>query len=173
MVIAQMLLPSTDGRRVPIREYMVFTEEIVDNLLEAGVDNLTYQARKMLLLHGKTFLQDAQEKYDEGKIDIKWLNEVKKLTKGVQKDIEKTVETIVEIEKEDLELIQEVNTVNNSNIIIDNISEIKNDSIDEIVLVESVVEEQKKILEDQFIPLDESKDDSDNVIDQFNFDPKK
>ena len=173
MVIAQMLLPSTDGRRVPIREYMVFTEEIVDNLLEAGVDNLTYQARKMLLLHGKTFLQDAQEKYDEGKIDIKWLNEVKKLTKGVQKDIEKTVEPIVEIEKEDLELIQEVNTVNNSNIIIDNISEIKNDSIDEIVLVESVVEEQKKILEDQFIPLDESKDDSDNVIDQFNFDPKK
>ena len=173
MVIAQMLLPSTDGRRVPIREYMVFTEEIVDNLLEAGVDNLTYQARKMLLLHGKTFLQDAQEKYDEGKIDIKWLNEVKKLTKGVQKDIEKTVEPIVEIEKEDLELIQEVNTVNNSNIIIDNISEIKNDSIDEIVLVESVVEEQKKILEDQFIPLDESKDDSDNVIDQFNFDHTK
>lgn len=173
MVIAQMLLPSTDGRRVPIREYMVFTEEIVDNLLEAGVDNLTYQARKMLLLHGKTFLQDAQEKYDEGKIDIKWLNEVKKLTKGVQKDIEKTVEPIVEIEKEDLELIQEVNTVNNSNIIIDNISEIKNDSIDEIVLVESVVEEKKKILEDQFIPLDESKDDSDNVIDQFNFDPTK
>ncbi len=173
MVIAQMLLPSTDGRRVPIREYMVFTEEIVDNLLEAGVDNLTYQARKMLLLHGKTFLQDAQEKYDEGKIDIKWLNEVKKLTKGVQKDIEKTVETIVEIEKEDLELMQEVNTVNNSNIIIDNISEIKNDSIDEIVLMESVVKEQKEILEDQFIPLDESKDDSDNVIDQFNFDPTK
>ena len=173
MVIAQMLLPSTDGRRVPIREYMVFTEEIVDNLLEAGVDNLTYQARKMLLLHGKTFLQDAQEKYDEGKIDIKWLNEVKKLTKGVQKDIEKTVEPIVEIEKEDLELMQEVNTVNNSNIIIDNISEIKNDSIDEIVLMESVVEEQKEILEDQFIPLDESKDDSDNVIDQFNFDPTK
>ncbi len=175
MVIAQMLLPSTDGRRVPIREYMVFTEEIVDNLLEAGVDNLTYQARKMLLLHGKTFLQDAQEKYDEGKIDIKWLNEVKKLTKGVQKDIEKTVEPIVEIEKEDLELIQEVNTVNNSNIIIDNISEIKNDSIDEIVLVESVVEEHKEILEDHFIPLDESKDDegNDTVIDQFNFDPTK
>lgn len=175
MVIAQMLLPSTDGRRVPIREYMVFTEEIVDNLLEAGVDNLTYQARKMLLLHGKTFLQDAQEKYDEGKIDIKWLNEVKKLTKGVQKDIEKTVEPIVEIEKEDLKLIQEVNDVSNSNIIVDNISEIKNDSIDDIVLVESVVEEHKEILEDHFIPLDESKDDegNDTVIDQFNFDPTK
>ena len=175
MVIAQMLLPSTDGRRVPIREYMVFTEEIVDNLLEAGVDNLTYQARKMLLLHGKTFLQDAQEKYDEGKIDIKWLNEVKKLTKGVQKDIEKTVQQIVEIEKEDLKLIQEVNTVSNSNIIVDNISEIKNDSIDDIVLVESVVEKHKEILEEHFIPLDESKDDegNDTVIDQFNFDPTK
>ena len=41
--------------------------------------------------------------------------------------------------------------------------------------MESVVEENKEILEDHFIPLDESKNDegNDTVIDQFNFDPTK
>ena len=86
LVVAQMLLPSTDGKRVAIREYMVFTEEIVDHLLEAGVDNLTYEARKMLLKHGRTFLQDAEEKYNNGLISEKWFKEVEKITKGHKKD---------------------------------------------------------------------------------------
>lgn len=90
MVVAQMLLPSTDGKRVPIREYMVFTEEIIDTLLEAGVDNLTYETRKALLKHGRTFLQDAEEKYNQKLIDLKWFNEIKKLSKGIVKDIEST-----------------------------------------------------------------------------------
>ena len=88
MVVAQMLLPSTDGKRVPIREYMVFTEDIVDVLLEAGVDNLTYETRKALLKHGRTFLQDAKDKFDSGQISEKWYNEIKKLSKGMVKDIE-------------------------------------------------------------------------------------
>ncbi len=86
MVVAQMLLPSTDGKRVPIREYMVFTEEIVDVLLEAGVDNLTYATRKLLLQHGQTFLQDAEQKFKEGRISEKWLSEIQKITKGHKKD---------------------------------------------------------------------------------------
>jgi len=86
MVVAQMLIPSTDGKRVPIREYMVFTEEIVDTLLEAGVDNLTYETRKMLIKHGITFLQDAEQKFKEGKISENWLNEIQKITKGHKKD---------------------------------------------------------------------------------------
>ncbi len=86
MVVAQMLIPSTDGRRVPIREYLVFTEEIVDQLLEVGVDNLTYETRKILQKHGQTFLKDAEIKFNEGKISEKWLNEIQKITKGHKKD---------------------------------------------------------------------------------------
>ena len=89
MVVAQMLIPSTDGKRVPIREYLVFTEEIVDTLLEAGVDNLTYETRKILLEKGRTFLQDAEEKFNEGRISEKWFNEIQKITKGHKKDQEK------------------------------------------------------------------------------------
>lgn len=87
MVIGQMLLPSTDGKRVAIREYMVFTNDIVDVLLEAGVENLTYETRKALSQHGRTFLQDAQDKLDSGQISKKTFNEVEKLSKGVMKDI--------------------------------------------------------------------------------------
>lgn len=87
MVVGQMLLPSTDGKRVAIREYLVFTEEIVDALLEAGVEKLTYEARKQLLKHGQTFLQDAEAKFSEGLITEKTLLEIQKITKGVEKDI--------------------------------------------------------------------------------------
>lgn len=86
MVVAQMLIPSIDGRRVPIREYLVFTEEIVDQLLEVGVDNLTYETRKILQKHGQTFLKDAEIKLNEGKISEKWFNEIQKITKGHKKD---------------------------------------------------------------------------------------
>lgn len=86
LVVAQMLIPSTDGKRVAIREYMVFTEQIVDHLLEAGVDNLTYEARKMLLKNGRTFLQDAEEKFNSGLISEKWFKEIEKITKGHKKD---------------------------------------------------------------------------------------
>lgn len=82
MVIGQMLIPSTDGKRVAIREYLVFTEEIVDRLLECGVENLTYETRKVLHEHGQTFLQDAKVKLDEGLISDKWYNEIRKITKG-------------------------------------------------------------------------------------------
>lgn len=86
MVVAQMLIPSTDGKRVPIREYLVFDEEIVDKLLECGVDNLTYETRKVLLEKGRTFLQDAEEKFNEGKISEKWFKEIQKITKGHKED---------------------------------------------------------------------------------------
>lgn len=89
MVVAQMLLPSTDGKRVAIREYLVFNRKIVDHLLECGVENLTYETRKMLDKYGQSFLQDAQSKYDQGLIDEKTMNEVRQISESSEKDIEK------------------------------------------------------------------------------------
>lgn len=87
MIMAQMLVSSVDGvGRVAIREYLVFNEKIADELLEAGVDNLTYTTRKLLKSHGKTFLQDAQEKYDAGLISEKVLRDITKYSKGADKD---------------------------------------------------------------------------------------
>lgn len=85
MVVAQMLVPSTDGKRTAIREYLVFNQEIVDYLLDAGVDNLTNETRKMLLKYGKTFVQDAQEKLDAGMITEEEFELIKRSTEGVKK----------------------------------------------------------------------------------------
>ena len=79
LIVAQMLIPSTDGKRVPIREYLVFTDEIKEMLLEAGVDNLNYMTKKALKESGRSFLDDAKEKFEEGLISEKWLNEIKKI----------------------------------------------------------------------------------------------
>lgn len=87
LIVAQMLIPSTDGKRVPIREYLVFTDDIKEMLLEAGVDNLTYMTKKALRENGKSFLQDAIEKYNEGLISEKWLNEIKKISEANNKDL--------------------------------------------------------------------------------------
>lgn len=97
LIVAQMLIPSTDGKRVPIREYLVFTDDIKEMLLEAGVDNLTYMTKKALRENGKSFLQDAIEKYNEGLISEKWLNEIKKISEANNKDL---VPNEVENEKE-------------------------------------------------------------------------
>lgn len=85
MVVAQMLVPSTDGKRTAIREYLVFNQEIVDYLLDAGVDNLTNETRKMLLKYGKTFVQDAQEKLDAGMITEEEFELIKRSTEGMKK----------------------------------------------------------------------------------------
>lgn len=102
MIVAQMLLPTIDGKRVAIREYLVFTEEIVAVLQETSIDNITYETRKMLVKHGQTFLQDAQAKFDEGLISVTELNKIKIITKGALKD---AIESSISI---DLDTIQEI-----------------------------------------------------------------
>lgn len=68
MVISQTLVPDTKGKRVAIREYVIMNDEIVDFILEAGVENLTASCRKVLTKYGRSFLQDATDKYKEGRI---------------------------------------------------------------------------------------------------------
>ena len=91
LIVAQMLIPSTDGKRVPIREYLVFTDDIKEKLLEAGVDNLTYMTKKVLRESGRSFLQDATDRFNEGMISEKWLNEVKKISDSNTKDIDEEI----------------------------------------------------------------------------------
>lgn len=68
VVVSQRLVPSTDGRRVALREYVIMSEEIVDILLQNGVENLTRSCREVLKKYGRSFAQDAKTKYEEGRI---------------------------------------------------------------------------------------------------------
>jgi defect in organelle trafficking protein DotB len=85
MCVSQMLLPSTDGKRVAIREYLVMTDKLSERLIDHS-DNLTLESRRVLKSHGHSYLQDAQEKYNEGKIDMVQLNYIKALSEGMDRD---------------------------------------------------------------------------------------
>ena len=75
VVISQTLVPGLDGKRVALREYVIMNNDIVDELLNQGLDNLANACRKILIEHGRSFLEDAQEKFDEGKISETILKE--------------------------------------------------------------------------------------------------
>lgn len=76
MVISQRLVPSTDGKRVALREYVVFNDDVVDLILGAGLDNLTTACREVLRKFGRSFAQDAREKFAQGRITERTLKEV-------------------------------------------------------------------------------------------------
>lgn len=67
MVIAQRLLPSTDGKRVAVREYMVLDQEIKDSLISAP--NLGSAAFSLVATHGQPMIADIESKYKQGLID--------------------------------------------------------------------------------------------------------
>lgn len=90
MIVSQMLVPSTDGKRVALREYMIFNEQIVDELLAAGSDNMTQVSRKLVKKHGQTFLADAQAKFAAKRIDAHEFNKIKALSKGMDRDMEES-----------------------------------------------------------------------------------
>lgn len=84
--LSQRLVPSLDGKRVALREYVVFNDDIVDEILEGGADDLTLSCRKVLRKYGHSFLQDAQEKFDQGLISEQVLDEVRRTARAQDRD---------------------------------------------------------------------------------------
>lgn len=72
MIVWQRLAPSTDGKRVALREYLVFSEELRDKLLDSDPDNITQTTRDLLKQHGQPMLVDVEAKYKEGLLSDRW-----------------------------------------------------------------------------------------------------
>ncbi len=68
LIIWQQLVPSTDGKRVPLREYLAFDENIRDTLLESDPENITATTRDMVKKFGQSMFVEAKEKFDQGLI---------------------------------------------------------------------------------------------------------
>jgi defect-in-organelle-trafficking protein DotB len=66
LVIWQQLVPSVDGKRVPLREYLVFNETIRDQLLAADPLQITATTRKLVREYGQLMEVDVKQKYKEG-----------------------------------------------------------------------------------------------------------
>lgn len=68
LIIWQRLVPSVDGKRVALREYLAFTEQVRDELLAGNPQEVTANTRKLLHEHGQTMQADVEKKFKEGVI---------------------------------------------------------------------------------------------------------
>lgn len=86
LVISQQLVPATNKKRIALREYVIFNSEIVDIILNAGVENLTRSCRRVLKEFGRSFAQDAREKFQQGLISAKTLKKIEIDEVSAQRD---------------------------------------------------------------------------------------
>jgi len=68
LIIWQRLVPSTDGKRVALREFLVFNESIRDKLLASDPENVTQATRDLLYQFGQPMIVDVEAKYKENAI---------------------------------------------------------------------------------------------------------
>jgi len=66
LCIWQKLVPTVDEKRVALREYLVFDEEVRDTLLEGDPNDVTSATRKLVRAKGRLMTQDAREKFEQG-----------------------------------------------------------------------------------------------------------
>jgi defect-in-organelle-trafficking protein DotB len=86
LVISQRLLPTVDGKRVALREYLVFDENIRDILLDTDILNITNVVRKLVREHGRTIESDAHEKFKAGIISERNYRVIAEQSKREEKD---------------------------------------------------------------------------------------
>lgn len=77
LIVSQTLVPSTDGKRVALREYLVIDDAVRDRLREVlatNIDRLVATTRDLVRIHGQSFAQDAQTKFAAGRITQRQLD---------------------------------------------------------------------------------------------------
>lgn len=86
LVVWQKLATATDGKRVALREYLVFTEDIRDILVNTEVDLIADKTRHLLKKYGQPMIVDAKRKFDEGKLAERDYKIIKAHSKMLDKD---------------------------------------------------------------------------------------
>lgn len=86
LIISQRLVPTVDGKRVALREYLIFDEKVRDTLLDTDVLNITNVVRHLVREKGKTMEADAKEKFEAGVITERTYRLVAEQAKREEKD---------------------------------------------------------------------------------------
>ena len=84
LVIWQKLVPTVDGKRVALREYLIFDEEARDILLESDPNEITTTTRKLVRQRGQLMTHDAKNKFEQGIISEKTY---KLMVAGTEEDL--------------------------------------------------------------------------------------
>ena len=65
LIVWQRLVPSVDGKRIALREYLAFNETIRDRLLDSDPDNITATTRNLVKEFGQPMQVDVDEKFSQ------------------------------------------------------------------------------------------------------------
>ena len=86
MVIWQKLVPTIDNKRVALREYLVFDEEVRDILVTTEVEMLAAKTRILLKERGQPMIVDAKRKFDAGVISERTFKLMSASAKSADRD---------------------------------------------------------------------------------------
>jgi defect-in-organelle-trafficking protein DotB len=75
MIVAQRLVPTIDGKRIALREYLFFTSEIKAKLSDSK--NVTQDIKRLVFEKGKSMYRAATEAFEAGVISSDTLEKVK------------------------------------------------------------------------------------------------
>lgn len=73
LIVHQRLAPGVDGRRVAVREFLVFNEDIRRSLMAAGPNQLQLLMRQFVIEQGQSMVRCAQRLLTQGKILPAWV----------------------------------------------------------------------------------------------------
>lgn len=86
VAIWQILVPSTDGKRIALREYLIFDEKVRDILLDTPPEMVTAKVRLLLQQYGQRMDVDAKAKFDAGIIAEREYNVIRHMVRNYDKD---------------------------------------------------------------------------------------
>ncbi|MDD5585656.1 MAG: ATPase, T2SS/T4P/T4SS family [Alphaproteobacteria bacterium] len=69
MIVTQALVPKVGGGRIGLREYLVFDDNVREQLLDMPLERWTFETQRFLVRYGKTMEQSASAAFKEGLID--------------------------------------------------------------------------------------------------------
>jgi len=85
LIVTQTLVPRIGGGRVALREYMPFTEEIREHLLNLPFDRWPFELMQMVPKYGKAMEKSAKEALDAGLIEKRYYLVYAQGTKAAKK----------------------------------------------------------------------------------------
>ncbi len=65
LIVCQKLVPTVDGKQVALREFLAFTEDVRNVLLESDLDQVTSVTRRLMNERGQSMVVDAKRKFED------------------------------------------------------------------------------------------------------------
>ncbi len=87
LVVWQQLAPTPDGKRVALREFLVFDDKIRDRLLGTDIDHIAGSTRKLLKEFGQPMVVDAEQKFKAGKLEERYFRMIETQAKMLDQDL--------------------------------------------------------------------------------------